>query len=158
MDEQQLPYSLEQMQKALGAPIKTQTNTILPLHTTHEVKIFACGCEAVPVSGGLFHWERCVLHGRMPAIKISDRRCGRKPLDALDYDSAGLLGELIARQQDAPRDSCGCANVQFSGEIVAENRGSVLRLIEARILSEVAPDIFVLNFFTCYDAESGEWY
>jgi hypothetical protein len=157
MDEHS-PYSLEQMQAALGVPIKTRINSILPLHTTHEVKIFACGCEAIPVAGGLFHWERCVLHGRMPTIKISDRRSGMKPLDALDYDSTGLLGELIARQQDAPRDSRGCANVQFSGEIIAEHRGSVLRLVEARILSEVAPDNYVLNFFTCYDAESDEWY
>lgn len=157
MDEH-TPYSIEQIQAALGPPMRTQINTILPLHTTHEVSVFACGCEAIPVANHLFHWERCKLHGRMPTINISNRRCGIEPLDTLDYDATGLLGELISRQETAPRDSCGCTSVEFSGELIVQNRKSVLRLVKARILTEVSPDTYVLNFFTCYDPESEEWY
>jgi len=152
------PYSLEELIAELGQPTDTHVNSILPWHTTHVVQEFACGCEGVPAAVG-YSWMRCKRHGRAPTVNISDRRCGAVAIDVLmEGGTADLLAALIVQQATQPRDSDGCVSMRFSGAVISIFEESVQRLTAAQILTEVDNGVFALNYFTCFDDDSDEWY
>lgn len=123
-----------------------------------EVLVFGCGCRAMPNGDRFVLSPPCDVHGTLNVVRISDRRCGPLALATLSFYATGLLAHLVRYQESCERDAAGCAHVSYHPDVIERDQSAAEELIEARILTHRPDGSYELNWFTCFDKATGEWY
>lgn len=155
MDDQ---YSKERLTELFGEATAVERYMAASDGRLIDVLVFGCGCRAMPNGDRFVLSPPCDAHGNLDVVRISDRRCGPLALATLSFDATGLLAHLVRSQESCERDAAGCTHVSYRAEVIERNQSAAEELIEARILTRRPDGSYDLNWFTCFDMATGEWY
>jgi len=157
-DDFSVRYTFSELVDLLGEPVSTERFSRQPAGTQHVALVFSCSCRGIPNGDRYEIGSPCPRHGGLNVVRISDRRCGVAALDDLSFDATGLLGLLVGMQNAAERDDEGCVHLVFDGSMVEKYQDAASQLLRANIIRRVLDGSYELQYFTCYDEISREWY